>query len=32
VQYLFVRWWFKSHPRGPLEGLWRKLTWIGSEK
>ena len=32
VQYLFCRWWFKSHPRGPLEGLWRKLTWIGSEK
>ena len=27
-QYLFGRWWFKNHPRGPLEGLWRKLTWI----
>ncbi len=32
VQYLFVRWWFKSHSRGPLEGLWRKLTWIGADK
>ena len=30
VQYLFCRWWFKSHERGPLEGLWRKLTWIHS--
>jgi uncharacterized protein len=28
VQYLFARYWFNSHPRGPLEGLWRKLTWI----
>ena len=28
VQYTFGRYWFKSHPRGPLEGLWRKLTWI----
>ena len=28
VQYLFARYWFAKHPRGPLEGLWRKLTWI----
>ncbi len=27
-QYIFARYWFNSHPRGPLEGLWRKLTWI----
>lgn len=27
-QYIFCRWWFRNHPRGPLEGLWRKLTWI----
>ena len=27
-QYLFCRWWFSSHQRGPLEGLWRQLTWI----
>ena len=27
-QYCFARYWFKSHPRGPLEGVWRKLTWI----
>ena len=30
AQYLFCRYWFSSHPRGPLEGLWRKLTWIKS--
>ena len=28
VQYLFCRWWFSNHQRGPLEGLWRKLTWL----
>ena len=27
-QYLFARYWFASHSRGPSEGLWRKLTWI----
>jgi len=27
-QYCFARYWFSSHPRGPLEGIWRKLTWI----
>ena len=27
-QYLFARYWFSSHSRGPLEGIWRKLTWI----
>lgn len=27
-QYLFARYWFSSHPRRPLEGLWRKLTWM----
>ena len=28
AQYLFARYWFSSHQRGPLEGIWRKLTWI----
>ena len=28
LQYLFCRWWLKSHSHGPFEGLWRKLTWI----
>ena len=28
AQYCFARYWFKNHQRGPLEGLWRKLTWI----
>lgn len=28
VQYLFCRWWFKTHKHGPMEGIWKKLTWI----
>ena len=28
LQYLFCRWWLKSHSHGPFEALWRKLTWI----
>jgi len=28
VQYAFCRWWFKTHSHGPLEGLWKKLTWM----
>lgn len=31
-QYCFARYWFGSHSRGPLEGIWRKLTWIGQQK
>ena len=26
--YLFSRFWLKKHRRGPLEELWRKMTWI----
>ena len=39
AQYAFCRYWFRTgqsgnaerviNQRGPLEGLWRKLTWIG---
>ena len=31
AQYCFARFWFATHQRGPLEGLWRKLTWIGEK-
>lgn len=29
VQLAFCRWWLKSHSHGPLEYVWKKLTWIG---
>ena len=31
TQYSFARYWFKNHSRGPLEGIWRKLTWLGNK-
>jgi uncharacterized protein len=29
IQYTFACWWLKSHKQGPLEYIWKKLTWIG---
>lgn len=31
AQLAFCRWWLKSHRYGPLEGLWRRWTWIGNK-
>lgn len=28
VQLAFCRWWLRHHTHGPLEWLWKKLTWI----
>lgn len=28
VQYLFCRFWTGRHGHGPLEYLWRRLTWL----
>lgn len=28
VQIMFCNWWMRHHTHGPLEWLWRKLTWI----
>jgi len=28
IQYYFCRWWFTTHDHGPMEGLWKKLTWL----
>jgi len=27
LQVLFSRWWMKSHEQGPLESLWKKLSY-----
>lgn len=32
AQVQFCKWWLKSHKQGPLEGLWHKLTWLGTSK
>ncbi len=28
VQYLILKGWSRTHQRGPLESLWRELTWM----
>lgn len=28
-QLLYSKWWLSSHRQGPLEWIWKKLTWIG---
>lgn len=28
LQIMFCNWWMRRHTHGPLEWLWRKLTWI----
>lgn len=30
LQVAFCRWWLRSHRQGPLESLWHRLTWLGS--
>lgn len=29
LQYMFCRWWLRSHRRGPFEELWSRATWLG---
>ena len=29
LQFLFSRWWLGRHRQGPLEWVWKKLTWVG---
>ncbi|WP_277466503.1 DUF418 domain-containing protein [Parabacteroides sp. PF5-6] len=28
LQFLFCRWWLRTHRQGPLEWLWKKATWV----
>lgn len=32
LQYLFCRWWLRSHRRGPFEELWSRATWLGRRR
>jgi len=32
LQYFFCCWWMKNHRHGPLEYIWKKLTWIGKKR
>lgn len=32
LQMAFCSWWMNHHKHGPFEGLWKHLTWIGTNK
>ena len=32
LQVLFCKWWLGKHKQGPLEYIWHKWTWIGTDK
>ena len=32
VQMVFAHWWFRHYHRGPLETIWHRLTWIGTNR
>lgn len=32
LQGFFSAWWMKNHRQGPLESLWHKATWVGTNK
>lgn len=32
LQLLFSRWWLSRHRQGPLEWVWKKLTWLGAKR
>lgn len=32
LQVKFCKWWLTGHKQGPLEYIWHKWTWIGTNK
>jgi len=32
AQIIFCKWWLEKHTQGPLERIWHKLTWLGSNR
>lgn len=32
LQVKFCKWWLNRHKQGPLECIWHKWTWIGTNK
>lgn len=32
MQVQFCKWWLSSHKQGPLESIWHKWTWLGTDK
>lgn len=32
LQVKFCKWWLRKHKQGPLETIWHKWTWLGTNK
>lgn len=32
LQVKFCKWWLGKHKQGPLEAIWHKWTWLGTNK
>lgn len=32
LQIMFCKWWLSKHKQGPLESIWHKWTWLGTNK
>ena len=32
LQLLFSRWWLSRYRQGPLEWVWKKMTWLGAKR
>ena len=32
LQVQFCKWWLSKHRQGPLEHIWHKWTWVGTDK
>ncbi len=32
MQVIFSKWWLGKHKQGPLEYIWHKWTWIGTDE
>lgn len=32
LQLAFSSWWLRGHRQGPLEWVWKKLTWVGARR
>lgn len=32
LQVKFCKWWLSKHKQGPLEHIWHKWTWMGTNK
>lgn len=32
LQWVFCKWWMKSHSHGPFEYIWKRATWVAAQR